>query len=76
MLARSGAAFLSAPDDVEAMAEHIATLYTRWCAGTLPSPSEEYVAQFDRQRLTGQLARVFENVLHVDGHETVGDMLP
>ena len=51
-----GAACIVEPDDVAAIAQSILSMFTQWQAGTLPTPNESYVQQFDRRRLAGQLA--------------------
>ncbi len=51
-----GAACIVEPDDVDAIAQSILSMFTQWQAGTLPTPNESYVQQFDRRRLAGQLA--------------------
>ena len=54
-----GAASIVEPDDVDAIARAIMTLYDRWCTRQLPKPNESYVYQFDRRRLAGLLAGCF-----------------
>jgi glycosyltransferase involved in cell wall biosynthesis len=68
-LGASGAAFLCPPQDVDAIAAQIAVLHARFRAGTLPAPAVDFIAQFDRKRLTGDLVTLFETVLHRDGFE-------
>ncbi len=65
-LEKSGVAFLSEPTDVEAMTAHLETLHARWRAHALPAPADSFLAQFDRRHLTGELAKIFANVLHED----------
>ncbi len=56
----SGAGVVADPDNVDAIASAIKLLYKRFEAGTLVSPSEDYVEKFNRKRLTADLARTFE----------------
>ena len=52
------------PNDVEAIAELIGIEVDRWRAGrTPPSPSAEFLEQFERDRLASQTAAVFDAVL-------------
>jgi len=60
-----GAAWITAPDDVQAIASAISDLYDRWKAGTLPTPDERFVQRFDRRVLAGDLARVLAGSLRV-----------
>ncbi|WP_228350327.1 glycosyltransferase [Rhodocaloribacter litoris] len=55
-LAPYGAAVVTGPDDVEAVADALEGLYERWRAGSLPAPDRAYVRRFDRRRLAGELA--------------------
>jgi len=66
-LEKHGAAFFCPPDDDEAISEHIEKLFDLFRARALPAPPADYVAQFDRRLLTGELARIFGKVLRVDG---------
>jgi glycosyltransferase involved in cell wall biosynthesis len=50
------------PDEI---ATKILDLFERWKSGTLPVPSKEVVAKYDRRNLTMQLAREFEQMLFV-----------
>jgi len=54
---RYGAAWITEPDDVDAIAACINEMYDAWKAGTLPQPDVSVVEQFDRRLLTAQLAR-------------------
>jgi glycosyltransferase involved in cell wall biosynthesis len=65
-LRASQAALLCEPHDVEAIATAIATLYAQFRKGALPAPPDAFVQQFDRTVLTGELVKIFENILHVD----------
>ena len=56
------AARIVPPDDVAAVAQAIADLYSLWCSGRLPEADEASVQRFDRRRLAGELAQVFDTV--------------
>jgi glycosyltransferase involved in cell wall biosynthesis len=56
----SGGGIVVEPDDVEGIARAIITLYEKYQSGTLVGPAEDYVEQFNRKRLTADLARTFE----------------
>lgn len=56
----SGAGIVVEPDDVDAIASAIKTLYKRYESGTLAGPSEDIVEKFSRKRLTADLAKAFE----------------
>ncbi len=60
-----GAAWITAPDDVQAIASAISEMYDRWKARTLPKPDEEFVQRFDRSLLTGDLARVLAGAVRL-----------
>ncbi|ROL56873.1 glycosyltransferase [Bacteroidetes/Chlorobi group bacterium ChocPot_Mid] len=57
--------FITEPKDVKAIANEISKLYKLWKTNSLPIPSEEFVNQFDRVKLTANLARVLEMALEV-----------
>jgi glycosyltransferase involved in cell wall biosynthesis len=64
LLATSGSAFLSRPDDVGRMAEIIADQVDRAGRGErAPEPDAQLLARFERRHLTGQLAEVFDAIL-------------
>jgi len=54
---RYGAAWITDPYDVDAIAQCLAEMYERWKSDTLPAPEPTVVAQFDRRALTDVLAR-------------------
>lgn len=60
-----GAAWITAPDDVEAIATAISDMYDQWKTHTLPRPDESFIQRFDRRQLTGELARVLAGSLRV-----------
>jgi glycosyltransferase involved in cell wall biosynthesis len=51
------------PDDSEAIAKAIEEYYDLYISGRMPVPNKSVIKQYDRQKLTGELAGVFENVL-------------
>ena len=53
----SKAAICVDPQDVTSIEASIQSLYSLWKNKTLPVPSEEFTSQFDRRKLTGELAR-------------------
>ena len=54
---RYGAAWITDPYDVDAIAQCLAEMYERWKSDTLPAPDPTGVSQFDRRALTDVLAR-------------------
>lgn len=60
-----GAAWITQPDDVKAIAAVIIEMYDLWKKNALPKPAENVVKQFDRVNLTGDLARVLASSLRV-----------
>lgn len=60
-----GAAWITEPDDVKAIAAVIIEMYDAWKKRSLPAPNEAFVKQFDRYALTGELARVLASSLRV-----------
>lgn len=69
VLEKSGAAFLAPPDDVPAIEAQLRTLFSLFKNDRLPRPSFDYVSQFDRKTLTGQLAQLLLTHVHGDGGE-------
>jgi len=53
------AVILTAPDDVNAIAEAILKFYEMYDAGKLPKPNEQMTSGYERKILTGKLARIF-----------------
>lgn len=54
------------PKNVKEIASKILELYELWQRNALPLPSEEFVARFDRRRLTEQLAKEFAQFVRID----------
>ena len=70
VLEKSGCAFFAPPDDSAAIAERILALYELHKNDRLPAPSYDFVEQFERGNLTGQLASMFATLLEADPHGT------
>ncbi|MDH7514900.1 MAG: glycosyltransferase family 4 protein [Bacteroidota bacterium] len=68
-LAGHGAAYISGPNDAESLARNIETLFGLFRQNALPAPRPQFAEQFDRRRLTGELVRVFEGIVHHDEYE-------
>lgn len=64
-----GAVILTEPDDSKAISEAIIKYYNNFKAGTMPVPNSQVTAMYDRKRLAGKLANVFDHLLK---HEEVG----
>ncbi len=62
---RYGAAWITAPDDVDAIATCIIEMYDKWKKNALPHPDEQYVEGFERRMLTGELSRVLSRSLRI-----------
>jgi hypothetical protein len=63
LLAEAGNAFLCRPPDVGGMARIIAERVEGAARGAVPRPRPEVLARYERRRLTGELAEVFDTVL-------------
>lgn len=59
------AAWITAPDDVKAIATALSEIYDQWRAGTLPRPDQAFVNSFQRQAQAGELARTLATALRV-----------
>ena len=57
-----GSSEIAEPDDPADIARAIRGLYESWTKGDADVPHEEFVEQFDRRRLAGQLAKVLDSV--------------
>jgi glycosyltransferase involved in cell wall biosynthesis len=51
------------PDDSKAIAKAVGEFYDLYVSGEMPIPNKDIINKYDRQKLTGELAGVFENVL-------------
>lgn len=58
-----GAAALTAPDDVNAIADAVLKFYEQYQNDTLPVPDEKFISAYDRKTLTGILSSVFDDVI-------------
>ncbi|HEX9613875.1 MAG TPA: glycosyltransferase family 4 protein [Bacteroidota bacterium] len=66
LLAECGAARIVPLRDVGAHEEALKELLVRFDNKTLPKSSGEFVKKFDRQALTGELAKVLETLMDID----------
>lgn len=63
LLREAGNAHVCRPDDVAGMARAIALEVERWRTGaSVPAPDPDVVARYERRRLTGELAALFDAV--------------
>lgn len=63
VLEKGKAAFFADPDDIEDIAGQIRALFALFENDRLPTPSYEYVSEFERKALTGRLATMFAAAL-------------
>jgi len=61
----SEAGFVTEPKDMKQITKKLSDLYKLWKKGSLPVPSDEYISQFNRVKLTGDLARILEMALEI-----------
>ncbi|MFH1050233.1 MAG: glycosyltransferase [bacterium] len=61
----SEAGFLTQPKDVKAITKNLNELYKLWKQNSLPVPSDDYIKQFNRKTLTGDLARILELAIEI-----------
>ena len=57
-------AFVSEPDDQDAIAERIVEVYNKYLNNILPEANGKFVDEFERKKLTGKLAGIFDNLLN------------
>ncbi len=62
---RYGAAWITDPTNVDAIAACIIEMHDAWINGTLPAPNLSTVAQYDRRYLTAELAKTLASTLRV-----------
>lgn len=55
--------YIVAPDDHEHLARVLTELVHLHAAGRMPVGDPEKIGRYDRRRLTGELARIFDNIL-------------
>jgi glycosyltransferase involved in cell wall biosynthesis len=48
-----------APKNVDEMVKAVAMLYQKFERKELPQANEEFVRQYDRRKLTGELSKIF-----------------
>ena len=65
LLERAGTAFLTRPDDVDAMSAVIVDAVRRRDRQTRPAPDPELLAGYERRKLTRRLAELFDGVIAV-----------
>ncbi len=65
-LKNHGAVKLTEPDDAEAISEAILEYYEQFKNNSLPKPNSVYAAAYDRKKLTGELASIFDSLLKTD----------
>jgi hypothetical protein len=52
-----GASAVTPPNDIKAIEKAIEGYYHKWKSGALPKPDPDFTDQFDRRKLTADLAR-------------------
>lgn len=74
VIAQTGGGWLANPRDAGALQEAIVEIYALWQRGTLAHrhANPETLRQFDRRRLTGELAGIFDGVADGRVHGTRG----
>ena len=63
LLKKYKAGFMASPNNEEEISVVICTLYQLWKKSKLPKASIEFVQQFDRKKLTSELALFFDSIL-------------
>ncbi|MGQ9829599.1 MAG: glycosyltransferase family 4 protein [Roseiflexus sp.] len=63
------AGIVVAPDDVEGICRALEWFHARWRSDALPTRVDPRVQRFDRRRLTGELARVFDTLVEAETKE-------
>ena len=58
-----GAVKITEPDDASSIADAILDYYQLYQNKSLPIPDENVISKYDRKKLTGELAAIFDNVL-------------
>ncbi len=61
-----GAAFITAPDDVEAIKKAIMNVYELYIENRLPKPNEEFIEKHRRDFLTEQLTKQFQFLIKAE----------
>jgi len=57
-----GAGYVAAPDDLNTLKESIMELFTDWKQNQIKVPDQAYIQQFDRKKLSNELAKVFDTL--------------
>lgn len=60
---RTGAGEVVHPEDVEAAAQALERLHSKWLSGGLPEPNPEVVSEFDRSRQVARVSEMLEQVV-------------
>jgi glycosyltransferase involved in cell wall biosynthesis len=61
-----GAVKITEPDDVNSIAEAIKYFYSCFETNSLPVPNPEFILKYDRNRLSGELAEIFNNISAIE----------
>jgi glycosyltransferase involved in cell wall biosynthesis len=63
LIRNAGAGMIVPPDDVPQISQQLVSLYQLWQDGRLSiDPDQEFIQTFERRRLTGQLANIFNDL--------------
>ena len=57
-----GKSFIADPYDISEIKEQLLEIIDRYKNGRWPEHSEEVVNHFDRKKLTGKLAKIFDEI--------------
>lgn len=68
VLASTGGAYLARPDDVDAIASTLRRVLMDVRANRASRPDADAVAQFDRRRLAGEMARILDHAVETKTH--------
>tara|TARA_R110002126_G_scaffold19675_4_gene73855 strand:- start:7422 stop:8663 length:1242 start_codon:yes stop_codon:yes gene_type:complete len=63
LLKEYGAGFVASPNNEKEISEVICIVYQQWESSELPKPHGEFVSKFDRNKLTNDLADLFNNIV-------------
>lgn len=59
------AGFVASPNNAKEISEVICIVYQRWKDTELPKPNDKFVSKFDRKKLTGDLAHLFNSIVEL-----------
>ncbi len=62
LLKSYGAALIANPYDKKAVKEQLENMFDLWTNGSLPVPDEDFVKQYDRREISGELASVLNSL--------------